>query len=96
MKLLLSANPGEDSKSFEEFYEDKTYQDEKFLKIHLQFFQAHLLKIDKQNRVLIDENKELKEQFNKISIQNEHLKSKLDGILYNNEELKVELAAVKL
>ena len=47
LKLLLNANPGEDSKSFEEFYEDTSYHDEKYLKVHLEYFQAHLLKIDK-------------------------------------------------
>ena len=89
-KLLLSANPGEDSKRFEEFYEG-----EKFLKVNLQYFQAHFLKIDQNNCVLIDENKRLKEQLNNISTENEQIKSKLDKILGNNEELKVELAAVK-
>ena len=95
LKLLHSANPGEDSKSFEEFYVDKTFHDENFLKVQLQFFQAHVSKIDKQNKVLIDENKGLKEQLNNMSTENEQLKLQSDNILHNNEELKVELVAVK-
>ena len=73
MKLLISANPEEDSKSFEEFYEDTSYHDEKFLKVYLQFFQAHLLKIDKQNCTLIDENTELKQQLSIIYDKNNSL-----------------------
>ena len=70
LKSLVGVNPEEDSKSFEEFYEDESYHDEKFLKVHLQFFQAHLLKIDKRNLALINENKALKEKLSKISPEN--------------------------
>ena len=76
LRLLVGANPGEDSKGFEEYYEDQNYHDEKFLKVHLQFFQAHLLKIDKQNHALMNENKELKAQLSNISSENNFLKLK--------------------
>ena len=92
MKLFIGANPAEDSKSFEEFYEDTTYIDDKFLRVHLQFFQAHLLKIDKQNSTLLDENKGLKAQLNEISAENKQLKSKSDDLLLKNEEIKVQSA----
>ena len=109
LKLLISPNSAEDFKSFEEFYEDASYDDEKFLKVHLEYFQAHLLKIDKENQLLIDENKRLKVQFNEISAENKQLKSKSDDLMLRNEKitaqsvqllkntenLKVELEAVK-
>ena len=66
-----------------------------FLKFILQFVQGHLLKIDKQNYVLINETKGLKEQLIQISTENFQLKSKSDDLLLKNEELKVELVAVK-
>ena len=95
LKLSLSANPEEDSKSFEEFYQDETYHNAKFLKNHLEYFQAHLLKIDKQNIVLIDENKEFKHQMNKILIENNLIKLKLENLACTNNELKIEVASFK-
>ena len=109
LKLLLSVNPGENSKNFEEFYDDESYQDENFLKVHLEFFQTHLLKIDKQNQILIEENKELKEhskqilqqneefkkQLNKILTENSFIKLKSESVLLKNNELKSELLELK-
>ena len=75
LKLLINANSAEDYKNFEEFYEDTSHHDEKFLRVHLQFFQAHLLKIENQNHVLINENTELKKQLSNISPKNNFLNS---------------------
>ena len=92
LKLLLIINPDEDFENFKEFYDDESYHSEKFLKVHLEFFQAHLLKIDKQNQLLIDENKGLKEQHKIESTQilqeNKEIKEKLERILSENEQLK--------
>ena len=58
MKLVIK--PAEKWMSVEEFYADKIYHDER--KNHLEYFKAHLLKIDKENYVLINENRRLQEK----------------------------------
>ena len=93
LDLFLTANPEQSETNFEEFYGETYFHDEKFLKSHLAFFQAHILKLDKQNQFLIKENLGLKEQVDDFKTQqqkqNDVMIESLDlikKILFENSE----------
>jgi len=92
--------------AFETLYDDKSLKDEKFLKMHLDFVQSHLLKVEKQIQTLTNENASLKvqlEKLEKLPEENAYLQKQLELILEQNhlmkatnEELKVKLEALNL
>jgi len=85
--------------SFETLYNDKSLQDEKFLRMHLDFVQAHLVKVEKQIQALTNENASLKAQLvklEKLPEENAHLKKQLELILEESHLMKAKLEALEL
>ena len=86
--------------SFDSFIKNKYYDDEKFLMIHVRYLEKQLSKIEKQNQLLIDENRIIRvtvvnkneaviEEVIRLRIINENQNKEITRLVQENEQLKL-------
>jgi len=89
---FLTINAEEDTDSYEEFYQEEDYKAPHFIRKHIEVMQSHLLRLDKQNKILIDENRQVKLKLQELSQKSQcdvdALRETIRQLLNENQVLK--------